>query len=257
MPFKTIAGEEIFYSLSLAAAGGRNFVLIHGSGGDHSHWPEALRASALADVYGLDLPAHGSSGGRSRTSVEDYADFVQAFVEQLNLKQVTLFGHSLGGAITQILALRQPQWLSAIVLVGTGARLRVAPAILEALLADQPATLDLLAQYAFDPSAPQALVGHIRTGFANTNHRITHGDYTACDRFDIMDQVSRITLPTLIVSATNDLLTPLKYGRYLHDNIPNSTLHLIENAGHMMALEKPREFMEGVTAFFDNPANRI
>jgi pimeloyl-ACP methyl ester carboxylesterase len=257
MPFKTIAGEEIFYSLSLAATSGRTFVLIHGSGGDHHHWPEALRASALADVYGLDLPGHGSSGGRGRTHVQAYADFIQAFVQQLNLKQVTVFGHSLGGAIAQNLALRHPEWLSAIVLVGTGARLRVAPAILEALLADQPATLDLLAHYALGPSAPPTLVGNIRTGFANTNHRIIHGDFTACDQFDIMDQVSRITLPTLIVAATNDLLTPPKYGRYLHEHILNSTLHLIENAGHMMALEKPREFMEGVTAFFEDPVNRI
>ena len=257
MPFKTIAGEEIFYSLSLAAAGGRNFVLIHGSGGDHSHWPEALRASALADVYGLDLPAHGSSGGRSRTSVEDYADFVQAFVEQLNLKQVTLFGHSLGGAIAQSLALRQPEWLSAIVLVGTGARLRVIPAILEALLADPSATLDLLTQNSLGPSAPQDLFNRIRTGFAKTDPRIIHGDLIACDQFDIMEQVSRISLPALIVSATIDLLTPPKYGRYLHDHISNSTLHLIENAGHMMALEKPGEFMKGVAAFFDHPAYGI
>ena len=108
MPFKTIAGEEIFYSLSLAAAGGRNFVLIHGSGGDHSHWPEALRASALADVYGLDLPGHGSSGGRGRTRVEEYTDFIQTFVHHLNLQQVTVFGQSLGGAIALSLALREP-----------------------------------------------------------------------------------------------------------------------------------------------------
>jgi pimeloyl-ACP methyl ester carboxylesterase len=257
MPFKTIAGEEIFYSLSLAATSGHTFVLVHGSGGDHSHWPEALRACALADVYGLDLPGHGSSGGRGRSRVEEYADFIQTFVQQLNLKRVTLFGHSLGGAIAQCLALRQPEWLSAIVLVGTGARLRVAPAILDAILANQPATLDLLAQYTLDPSAPQALASRIRTGFANTNHRITHGDFTACDQFDIMEQVSHITLPTLIFSAANDLLTPPKYGQYLHDHISNSTLHLIENAGHMMALEKPREFMEGVMTFFNDPENRI
>ena len=257
MPFKTIAGKKIFYSLGPAAASERTFVLIHGSGGDHSHWPEPLRASVLADVYGLDLPGHGSSSGRGSHRVEDYTDFIQDFVQQLNLKRVTVFGHSLGGAIAQSLALRQPEWLSAIVLVGTGARLRVIPAILEALLADPSATLDLLTQNSLGPSAPQDLFNRIRTGFAKTDPRIIHGDLIACDQFDIMAQVSRITLPTLIVSATNDLLTPPKYGRYLHDHISNSTLHLIENAGHMMALEKPGEFMKGVAAFFDHPAYGI
>jgi pimeloyl-ACP methyl ester carboxylesterase len=249
MPFETIGEEDIFFSESFARTG-RTFLLIHGTGGDHTHWPETLRATSLADVYGLDLPGHGHSGGHGRTSVEAYADFIEAFVRQLGLSHLTLFGHSLGGAITQCLALRRPPWLAAIVLVGTGARLRVDPSILGSILAFQPATLDLMTQFTLGPAAPQSLISQIRYGFAHTSSRITHSDFLACDRFDVMQQVNRISLPTLIVSATHDLLTPLKYSEYLYKHIPNARLHIIENAGHMMALERPREFMEGVTGFF-------
>lgn len=249
MPFETIAGEDIFYSLS-PAAGDRAFLLIHGSGGDHTHWPEALRASSLADVYGLDLPGHGHSGGNARPSVEAYADFIQAFVQQLKLTRVAVFGHSLGGAIAQCLALRRPDWLEALVLVGTGARLRVAPVILETILSDFQAFLDLAPQFSFGPDAPQALISQIRTGFARTDPHVLHADFSACNQFDIMQELPRIATPTLVVAATQDQLTPLKYGQYLHSHIANSHWCVIENAGHMMALEKPGDFMEGVSAFF-------
>lgn len=250
MPFQTIAGEDIFYSLCHAKAK-RAFILVHGAGGDHTHWPRALRASPLASVYGLDLPGHGRSGGTGRTSVEAYADFIQTFVNQLKLKQVAVFGHSMGGAVAQCLALRRPDWLKALVLVGTGARLHVAPAILDTIIADPQTFLDLAPQYNFAPGAPESLVGRIRTGFARTDPHVIHGDFTACNRFDIMQDLHHITLPTLIISATHDRLTPLKYGQYLHTHIPESHLHIIENAGHMMALEKPVEFMAAVEAFFE------
>ena len=209
-----------------------------------------MRASALADVHGLDLPGHGHSGGSGRTSVEDYADFIQTFVQHLRLDRVAVFGHSLGGAIVQCLALRKPDWLEAIVLVGTGARLRVAPAVLDTVVADPEAFLELAPQFYFAPGPPRNLVSQIRTGLAKIDPHITHGDFCACDRFDIMPELHRISLPTLIISADLDRLTPLKYSRYLHEHIPGSCLHIIENAGHMMALERPGEFMAGVEAFF-------
>ena len=255
MPILTIAGEDIFYSLCRAEAQ-RAFVLVHGAGGDHTHWPRALRTSSLASVYGLDLPGHGQSGGTGRAGVEAYADFIQAFVNQLKLKQVAVFGHSMGGAVALCLALRRPDWLEALVLVGTGARLRVAPAILDAIIADPQTFLDLAPQYNFAPGAPESLVGRIRTGFAKTGSQVIHGDFTACNRFDLMQDLHHINLPTLIISATQDRLTPLKYGRYLHTHIPKSHLHIIENAGHMMALEKPAAFMAGVEAFFPVPMNK-
>jgi pimeloyl-ACP methyl ester carboxylesterase len=249
MPFQTIAGEDIFYSLCHAPTD-RAFVLVHGAGGDHTHWPQALRASALASVYGLDLPGHGHSGGAGRADVEAYADFIQDFVKQLKLKRVTVFGHSMGGAISLCLALRRPDWLDAIVVVGTGARLRVAPAILDTILADFQTFLDLAPEFNFGPNTAQELVSQIRTGFAKTDPHVIHGDFTACNRFDRMQDLHRITLPTLIVNATHDQLTPLKYGQYLHDHISDSQLHIIENAGHMMALERPVAFMEGIETFF-------
>ena len=80
--------------------------------------------------------------GQGMGSVEQYADWVARYVEAQAdqagspLQSVVLNGHSMGGAITLALALRRPAWLRAIVLTGTGARLRVLPRLME-LLRDQ------------------------------------------------------------------------------------------------------------------------
>ena len=250
MPHVEVDGKKIFYT-----AGGlltnRILLAIHGSGGDHTHWPDELFNLTGIGVCAVDLPGHGLSGGDGYDSVKDYADFIELFVSQLDLTRVTLMGHSLGGAIVQTLALRSSPWLSRIILVGTGARLKVAPEILNGLFTNFETTIDLICDWEYSPSAPKALVDKGRTGLLNTPPEVTHGDYSACDQFDIMEKVKDIRLPAQIVSATEDRLTPVKYGTYLHRHIADSKFIVIEDAGHMMAVEKAAEFTTAVSAFLD------
>lgn len=251
MPFIDVKKEKIFYSISSSNACKQkmSLLLVHGSGGDNLHWPERLRNFPKANVYAIDLPGHGRSSGYSRKSVDEYADFIEAFVSRMNLKDVILFGHSLGGAIVQRLALRFPSWLSRIVLVGTGVRLRVSPAILEGLISDFKGTIDLICKWAFGSTASESLIKTVGEGFAKTDPDVILGDYSACNEFDIAGRAGEISIPTLVVSGTEDKLTPIKYGKYLYNHIPGAKLAIIEEGGHMMAIEKPDEFMKSIINF--------
>jgi len=64
----------------------------------------------------------------------------------------------------------------------------------------------------------------------------------ACEDFDITEGISSIEVPTLIISADEDILTPVKYGEYLHGKIKGSRFYVIRGAGHFMMQEKPEEF---------------
>lgn len=253
MPFIDVADEKIFYSLN-ASDQDRVIVTIHGSGGDHTNWPENLRNLTKADVYALDLPSHGQSSGDGRASVEAYTDFIEAFVTTLALENVTLIGHSLGGAIVQMLAVRAPGWLTGIVLVGTGVRLRVHPNILDGLLSNFEATIDIICLRAFGPTASDNLISEGREVMLNTPPEVIHGDYSVCNQFNLMEKVAAINLPTLVISGTADKLTPVKYGQYLRDKIPGARQAVIKDAGHMMALEKPGEFTKIIADFLSMPA---
>ena len=73
----------------------------------------------------IELPGHGKSGGEGEQEIGRYAEDVYAFLKTVGLSRKTLVGHSMGGAIVQTLALTHPEVIQRIVLVGTGARLRV------------------------------------------------------------------------------------------------------------------------------------
>ncbi len=166
-----------------------------------------------------------------------------------------LNGHSMGGAITLNLALRRPSWLKAIVLTGTGARLRVLPRLLELLREDYPAAVDLILEESFAPPdreltyAQKARLNGTRRQLLRTPQGITLADYEACDRFDVMEQVEQISVPTLCIVGAQDRMTPPRYSEYLNSRIHDSRLGIIEGAGHMLPLEKPAEYNERVAAF--------
>lgn len=224
-------------------------VLIHGSGGSRLHWPDSIRHMPGVNTYALDLPGHGHSAGRGGSSVGDYADGVDAFISSLIPQRIILMGHSLGGAIAQKLALRARTPLAAIALVGSGARLRVHPDILTGLLSNFEQTVEMVCRWSFGPEADPILVSEVKAGFLATEPAVMHADFHACHRFDILETVGRIDVPTLIVSGAADRLTPPKYGDFLARNIKKSRHVIIEGAGHMMALEKPPEFTRIVADF--------
>jgi pimeloyl-ACP methyl ester carboxylesterase len=251
MTYVTIDHEDIYTTTPRATAVGPPLLAIHGSGGTHRDWPEEFQCLENARVYAVDLPGHGRSGGSGRNQVAAYAKIVARLVERLTLEGVILAGHSLGGAIVQMLAIQKPAWLGGIILVGTGARLRVHPDILKKLVSNYETTVDLICDWAFGPEAPPELVNLARRSLLETPATVTHGDYHACNQFDLMEQVGKIRIPTLIVSARADRLTPVKYGKYLQNHIHGSQHVLIEGAGHMMALEKPTAFVAHVNQFID------
>ncbi len=247
MPFVSIGKEKIRYERS--GAGGRSLVLVHGSGGSMRHWPSSLLTSRRIDVVAVDLPGHGRSGGSGRTRVKEYADVVTAVAEELGLKDAGVAGHSLGGAVALVLGLRRPKWLARLVLVGTGARLRVAPALLDLIKTDFPAAVKKMADLAFGPGSPPQMVAEFCRDLMETGPDVLHGDLSACDRFDVMDRVERIGLPSLILCADHDRLTPVKYGTYLRDRIAGAEMTVIEGAGHMMGLEREAASVEAISRF--------
>jgi pimeloyl-ACP methyl ester carboxylesterase len=170
-------------------------------------------------------------------------------LDALGVERAVVGGHSMGGAIAQVMALDHAERVAGLILIGTGAKLRVAPAVLDGILNDFEATVGLVVDWSFGPAATDELKQLGIKAIRETEPAVLLGDYRACDHFDVRDQLARIRTPTLVVGGTADKLTPLRFSRYLAENIAGARLEVIEGAGHMMALESPDRVGAAVAQF--------
>lgn len=225
-------------------------VLIHGAGGSHLSWRRQFHElSEIFRVIAIDLPGHGMSGGNGNITVNGYTQCVAELMDVLALKDVVLGGHSLGGAIALDVALRDSTRVGGLLLVGTGARLRVLPAIFSLIRQDFALAIEGVGNSLFSSEAPSELISEEKQLLAKISPNLLIKDFTACDSFDMMDKLAIITAPALIACGKEDRLTPPKYSGYLHEKLANSELVVFDNCGHMAMLEKSAEFNRCVSSF--------
>lgn len=253
MPTLTVAGSAVHYAYRQPVPAALvPVVFVHGAGGTHQHWLYQVRDLPRSPTYAVDLPGHGRSEGPGCDSIQAYASWLVAFLDAAGLERAVLVGHSMGGAIAQMMALRHPDRVAGLGLVATGAKLRVAPAILGGVLQNAEAAVRLICDFAFGPEVPPELVRQGRRQMAEVPAEVLHGDFVACDAFDVMEQLGSISVPTFVLCGTQDQLTPPKYSVRLRDLITGADLHLVEGAGHMVMVEQPQAVTRILTAFLDN-----
>lgn len=249
MPYLDLDGERIYCALHRNQADGVPVVLIHGAGENHLVWPIGLRRLPGTIVYAVDLPGHGKSAGTGRSKIADYADWLASFLETLRVPAAVLVGHSMGGAIVQWLALAQPDRVAALVLVATGAKLRVAPQLLDLAQSDFLAAVELISQWEWGPAAPEELKELGRQQLLANDPAVMLADYRACDAFDVREKLQAIAAPALIVAGEADRLTPLKHATFMAAQIPHTRLSVVPEAGHMVMLEAADTVRQAIMNF--------
>ncbi|HML94909.1 MAG TPA: alpha/beta hydrolase [Thermodesulfobacteriota bacterium] len=245
MPEISVNGTVINYAGSGEIDPSRPTVLlIHGAGQRLATW--RFQTGPLDDAgwnYVIpDLPGRGGSGGKGLRSVEEYKDFVKDFADALGLGKLILAGHSMGGGVALNFALDYPEKVKALVLVGTGARLRVAGETLKVVKNNYPLFCDVSPSRSFAETSPEELKEEFKNGLIATPGEVCYHDLSACNEFDFMERVHEIKAPSCIVAGTLDILAPVKYSEYLHEKIEGSELYVIEGAGHFVMQEKAERF---------------
>ena len=182
-------------------------IFIHGSGGCKESWK--FQTDYFKDSEAINLPGHPD--GDTFGSIEEYVDWLKGYIDEKGYKDLVLVGHSLGGGIVLLYALKYPGDLKGIVPLGSGTRLRVHPDFLEALrkMVSQPDTYkDFKTQESsLTPPDMEEIM---------TKRRLENGpavmlsDLEACDRFDIMDRLSDLQTPVLALCGSEDIMTPPK-----------------------------------------------
>jgi len=226
-------------------------ILIHGAGGTHLHWPAQIRRLPGHHVYAVDLPGHGKSDGRGNQTIESYCQSILRWMETNNIYRGVIVGHSMGGAIALNMALEHPERVIALGLIGSGARLRVAPVILEnsSSATTFPVAVKAIMERAFSHHTDPRLRELASQKMETTRPSVLHGDFLACNTFDVMENIPAIRFPTLVICGQDDQLTPVRYSQFLADQIPKAQARVIPEAGHMVMLEQPQVVANELSAF--------
>lgn len=227
-------------------------VFVHGAGCTGEVF--AAQTAAFDDSIALTLPGHTIPG--EPASVEAFADAVSAQLAARELDGVILCGHSMGGAIALELALRREPRVRAVVMLSSGARLRVAPAVLEQLEHDFEAAARELPHHFYAEPSPELLAASTRMMLA-VGQAQTLRDFRACDAFDRIGRLGEVTLPLLAVTGERDVLTPPKFAEALADRIPGASARIVPRAGHLAMAERPGDVNDALRAFVNHVDSSI
>ena len=251
---------------------GDPIVCLHGLGANIYTWRHFITPFSLNNKLILvDLKGFGASPKPYDTnySIEDHADEIYKIILEDNLRKLTLIGNSLGGGVALLLAIRlceqEPARLSKLVLIDSGGYeeylpryLRLVRSILGVLIVylspsklaakfvlracfydRKKITRDQVQAYAVPITSPGGRHALLQTAKQCIPPNIA----------EILDKLKTISVPTLILSGREDRVVPLKVAELLHQAIPNSTLEVVEQCGHIPQEEKPDEAIARISKF--------
>jgi pimeloyl-ACP methyl ester carboxylesterase len=219
-------------------------IFVHGAGFTGSCFAQQLRR--FPDAAAPNLPGHLCAG--QPESIAAFADFIAAYIKREAFDDVALCGHSMGGAVALELALRRHRAVRAVVLLDSGARLRVAPAIFERMRTDFEDGARFVAGFFFAEPSPERVQWAVDT-MLEVGAAQTLRDFEACDGFDALDRLGEIGVPLLALTGEYDKMTPAKYAQVFADRVPGAQTRILAGAGHFAMVERPEETNAHIAAF--------
>jgi sigma-B regulation protein RsbQ len=250
--------------------GGQPIVFAHGYGCDQNMW--RLVAPAFEDEYRTVLFDFVGAGGSDLSaydpqryaSLQGYAADVLDVVRALDLHDVIFVGHSVSAMIGVLAAAREPDRFAALVLVGPSPRYindeGYVGGFAETDIEDLLASLDrnylgwssTMAPAIMGNADRPELGAELTASFCRTDPEIAKRFARATFLSDNRADLARVTLPTLVLQCTDDLIAPDSIGAYVHAQIPGSTLVRLKATGHCPNLSAPAETVAAIAAFVNN-----
>ena len=248
-------------------------ILVHGGPGsfDHSYLkPHFAEMTGQAQVVYVDLRGHGRSARPAATdwSFEACADDLPAFCASLGIERPVVLGHSMGGFVAMLYGARHPGHAAGLILQSTMARFDLGRLVdgFRAVAGDTVADL-ARRDYGGSPVSQQewdevfkAFGPRVPTdrelGRAIQNPELSVVGMELLRQLDVVEELGRITCPTLVCVGEFDPVTPVAASREIADALPAGIgqLAIIDGAGHFPWLDRPENYWSLISTFVDSTA---
>ena len=270
----TVDGISVNYAV---AGKGPAVLLVHGLASSLITW--CCNIDALADAgftaIAIDLPGYGDSGLPTHLDYtpDSGARFLGDFTGRLGLDRFSIVGSSAGGLIAGLTALKYPDRVEKVALVGSAGlgrqlswplRLISIPvvgeliyqprmfgkaAVARRLFYRPPDVLDAiypeLLRVKCLPHAPYVMLRSVRSGVTLMGLR---------PDLNMLDRLRGLQAPLLTVWGEDDAIIPAAQAEDVRRALPGSAVHTLPQCGHWPHMEKPDQFNQILTAFLSQPA---
>lgn len=251
------------------------FILLHGFGASLFSWREVTEPLAeLGTVIAYDRPAFGLTErpmeweGESPYSQEVQIQLVIGLMDALGVEKAILVGNSAGGTISMLTALQYPERVESLILVdpavyaGGGAPAwsrsllktpqmnRVGPLIARQIQTRGPELVELAWH---DPSkiTPDVMEGYQKPLRVENWDKALWYLTVSSRESGLAERLEELTLPILVITGDDDRIVPTEQSVRLAGELPNASLVVIPQSGHVPHEETPAEFMQAVIQFLE------
>ena len=247
-------------------------LFVHGFGCDQNMW--RFITPAFENDYRIVLFDYVGSG-KSDLSAYDadryatlagYADDVLDVVHALDLQDVILVGHSVSSMVGLLAANREPERFARIVMVGPSPRYvndegyvggferKDIEGLLETMEHNYIGWANFLAPAVMKNADRPELGQELTDSFCSTDPLIARRFAEATFLSDNRADLAALSVPSLIMQCSDDMIAPLAVGDYLQRNLPGSTLRVLKATGHCPHMSHPDETIAIIQEYLANPA---
>ena len=247
--------------------GAQPMVFAHGFGCDQNMWRfvapafEADHRVVLFDVVGMGGSDASAWSLERYSSLDAYADDVLDIVHALDLRDVVFVGHSVSSMIGVLAAVREPERFAKLVLVGPSPRYidddgyvgGFARGDIDELLVSLESNYlgwssGMAPVIMGNPDKPE-LGQELTESFCRTDPTIASAFARVTFLSDNRDELRQVSVPTLVLQCSEDVIAPDAVGAYVAAQIPSSTLVRLRATGHCPNLSAPAETVDAIRRF--------
>lgn len=238
---------------------GKTIVFVHGAQGCAEQMQPLAEQLSQYNCVIFDLPSHLRSTGDSIKTIDEFADFMEDFLEKLReageiTEDLVVIGGSMGGSITIELLVRKVPAIKKAVIISSCAKWDFSEWIddLLASFKEGKPNLGLLAKpCATSLTPPELVAGMLQFNPQIASCETAYNDFNSIKQFDRVSSLKEIEVPVLIVSGDGDGIAKAHCSHTMRKEIPNSHLLVYPNRGHALCFEKAVEVCAEIKDFLE------
>lgn len=254
-------------NVKIIGEGEKVLLLAHGFGCDQNAWSHISGAFTknykivLFDFVGAGKSDVASYNAQKYASLDGYVTDMMEICDALELKNAIFIGHSVSCMIGALVSIKRPDIFEKLVFIGPspcyistgeykgGFDQETIDALLEVMDEDYISWARSLAPAIMNVQNGEELTDELSDSFCSIDPVIAKQFARVTFLSDNRKDLPSVTVESLTIQCSDDMIAPLSVGEYINANTPNNTLFILEANGHCPHMSRPRETADAIKAF--------